>query len=53
MGIGIGGDYPLSAVIASEFAPICIRGRMMTTVFANQGWGNLGSFTLFDLNNNG
>ncbi|KDQ57017.1 hypothetical protein JAAARDRAFT_157055 [Jaapia argillacea MUCL 33604] len=40
MGIGIGGDYPLSAVISSEFTPTRIRGRLMTAVFANQGWGN-------------
>ena len=39
MGIGIGGDYPLSAVISSEFASAHIRGRLMTAVFANQGWG--------------
>jgi MFS transporter, PHS family, inorganic phosphate transporter len=41
MGVGIGGDYPLSAVISSEFASTKIRGRMMTVVFANQGWGQL------------
>lgn len=41
MGLGIGGDYPLSAVITSEFASTKIRGRMMTAVFAGQGWGNL------------
>jgi len=40
MGIGIGGDYPLSAVISSEFASTRIRGRMMTAVFASQGFGN-------------
>jgi PHS family inorganic phosphate transporter-like MFS transporter len=39
MGIGIGGDYPLSAVISSEFSSAHIRGRLMTAVFANQGWG--------------
>ncbi|THG92931.1 hypothetical protein EW026_g8150 [Hermanssonia centrifuga] len=39
MGIGVGGDYPLSAVISSEFASTHIRGRMLTAVFANQGWG--------------
>jgi PHS family inorganic phosphate transporter-like MFS transporter len=39
MGVGIGGDYPLSAVITSEFAARRIRGRMMTAVFASQGWG--------------
>ncbi|KAF8202067.1 phosphate transporter [Mycena galopus ATCC 62051] len=43
MGIGIGGDYPLSATITSEFAPTRIRGRMMTAVFASQGWGNFAS----------
>jgi PHS family inorganic phosphate transporter-like MFS transporter len=39
-GVGIGGDYPLSAVITSEFASTKIRGRMMTAVFSAQGWGN-------------
>jgi MFS transporter, PHS family, inorganic phosphate transporter len=39
MGVGIGGDYPLSAIISSEFASTKIRGRMMTTVFTAQGWG--------------
>ena len=39
MGIGVGGDYPLSAIISSEFASTHIRGRLMTAVFANQGWG--------------
>ena len=43
MGVGVGGDYPLSAVIASEFASTRIRGRMMTVVFAAQGWGNFGA----------
>ncbi|KAL4074946.1 major facilitator superfamily domain-containing protein [Scleroderma yunnanense] len=39
MGVGIGGDYPLSAIISSEFAASRIRGRLMTVVFAFQGWG--------------
>ncbi|KAJ7201812.1 phosphate permease [Mycena pura] len=43
MGIGIGGDYPLSAVISSEFASTRIRGRMITAVFAGQGWGYFAS----------
>lgn len=38
-GVGIGGDYPLSAVITSEFAATRVRGRMMTAVFSTQGWG--------------
>jgi len=41
MGVGIGGDYPLSAIISSEFAATRSRGRLMTAVFAAQGWGNL------------
>ncbi|KDQ62676.1 hypothetical protein JAAARDRAFT_171223 [Jaapia argillacea MUCL 33604] len=41
MGVGIGGDYPLSAIISSEFSAIGLRGRLMTSVFAFQGWGNL------------
>ncbi|CAE6536958.1 unnamed protein product [Rhizoctonia solani] len=40
MGVGIGADYPLSAVITSEFSPKRVRGRMMTVVFAMQGFGN-------------
>ncbi|EMD34183.1 CsMn84 [Gelatoporia subvermispora B] len=41
LGVGIGGDYPLSAVISSEFSSVYIRGRVMTATFANQGWGQL------------
>ncbi|ODV90890.1 hypothetical protein CANCADRAFT_2611 [Tortispora caseinolytica NRRL Y-17796] len=41
MGIGIGGDYPLSSIITSEFATTRFRGAMMGAVFANQGWGQL------------
>lgn len=44
MGIGIGGDYPLSAVIASEFSATKIRGRLMCAVFAAQGWGNFSTY---------
>lgn len=47
MGVGVGGDYPLSAVIASEFASTSSRGRLMTAVFASQGWGNLGTTASF------
>ncbi|KZV74355.1 phosphate transporter [Peniophora sp. CONT] len=43
LGVGIGGDYPLSSVISSEFASTRIRGRIMTVVFSSQGWGNLAS----------
>jgi MFS transporter, PHS family, inorganic phosphate transporter len=43
MGLGVGGDRPPSAVIASEFASKGSRGRLMTTVFTAQGWGNFGT----------
>ncbi|BCR99183.1 uncharacterized protein AKAW2_40866A [Aspergillus luchuensis] len=39
MGIGIGGDYPLSSIITSEFANTKHRGAMMGAVFAMQGFG--------------
>lgn len=35
-GIGIGGEYPLSAVIASEYAPTAKRSRILAIVFAMQ-----------------
>ncbi|KAI0648954.1 phosphate transporter [Trametes meyenii] len=41
MGVGIGGDYPLSSVIPAEFSSTRIRGRLMIAVGANQGWGQL------------
>ncbi|KAE8553844.1 acid phosphatase pho5 [Talaromyces marneffei ATCC 18224] len=41
MGIGIGGDYPLSSIITSEFATTKWRGAMMGSVFAMQGIGQL------------
>lgn len=42
MGIGIGGDYPLSSIITSEFATTKWRGAMMGAVFAMQGFGQMG-----------
>jgi PHS family inorganic phosphate transporter-like MFS transporter len=39
MGVGIGGDYPLSSIITSEFATTKWRGAMMNSVFAMQGFG--------------
>jgi len=41
LGFGIGGDYPLSAVITSEFSSANNRGRMIACVFAMQGIGIL------------
>jgi len=39
LGIGIGGDYPVSATIMSEYAGRQSRGRMVGLVFAMQGLG--------------
>lgn len=39
MGVGVGGDYPLSAVITSEMADTKWRGAMIGAVFAMQGFG--------------
>ncbi|MGC9210169.1 MAG: MFS transporter [Acidilobus sp.] len=39
MGLGIGGDYPASSTIASEYAPTKSRGRMVALVFSMQGLG--------------
>ncbi|KAJ1663485.1 hypothetical protein IW140_001169 [Coemansia sp. RSA 1813] len=39
LGIGIGGDYPVSAIITSEFATTKRRGAMVAAVFAMQGFG--------------
>ncbi|KAI9205918.1 major facilitator superfamily domain-containing protein [Polychytrium aggregatum] len=41
LGIGIGGDYPLSAIITSEFANVKWRGMLMAAVFSMQGVGIL------------
>ncbi|KAG9306025.1 hypothetical protein G9A89_002022 [Geosiphon pyriformis] len=41
LGLGVGGDYPLSAVITSEYATTARRGAMMASVFAMQGFGIL------------
>ncbi|KAI8813799.1 major facilitator superfamily domain-containing protein [Cladochytrium replicatum] len=41
LGIGVGGDYPVSAIITSEFAASKYRGTMIATVFAMQGVGQL------------
>ncbi|KAA8648923.1 phosphate transporter [Aspergillus tanneri] len=41
VGVGVGADYPLSAVITSEFAPTKHRARMMATVFFMQPLGQI------------
>ncbi|CAH9081919.1 unnamed protein product [Cuscuta epithymum] len=41
LGFGIGGDYPLSATIMSEYASKKTRGAFIAAVFAMQGFGIL------------
>lgn len=39
LGIGVGGDYPVSAVLMSEYANRQDRGKLVGTVFATQALG--------------
>jgi MFS transporter, PHS family, inorganic phosphate transporter len=39
LGVGIGGDYPVSAILMSEFAGKKSRGMMVSLVFAMQAAG--------------
>ncbi len=41
LGFGVGGDYPLSATIMSEYSNVRNRGRLVASVFAMQGFGIL------------
>jgi len=41
LGVGIGGDYPLSAVLTSEYSNVTHRGAQIAAVFAMQGFGIL------------
>ncbi|XP_010227723.2 probable inorganic phosphate transporter 1-10 isoform X2 [Brachypodium distachyon] len=43
LGVGVGGDYPLSATIMSEFANKRTRGAFIAAVFSMQGFGILAS----------
>jgi len=40
MGIGIGGDYPMSASVVADRAGVKRRGTMISFIFAMQGWGS-------------
>lgn len=41
LGVGVGGDYPVSSTLMSEYANVRNRGRMVSMVFAMQGFGLL------------
>ncbi|KAH7924977.1 MFS general substrate transporter [Leucogyrophana mollusca] len=40
LGVGVGGDYPMSASVTSDRAVIRKRGTLLAYIFANQGWGS-------------
>ncbi|KAK8472040.1 hypothetical protein PHAVU_002G099000 [Phaseolus vulgaris] len=46
LGLGIGGDYPLSSTIMSEFANKRTRGSFIAAVFSMQGFGILACSTV-------
>ncbi|MGH9104221.1 MAG: MFS transporter [Acidimicrobiales bacterium] len=39
LGVGIGGDYPVSAVLMSEYSPSASRGKLVGLVFTMQAAG--------------
>jgi len=41
LGIGVGGDYPMSASVSTDRAHVRRRGTLLAYIFANQGWGSL------------
>ncbi len=41
LGIGVGGDYPMSAVLMSEYSNTKSRGKLVGLVFAMQGLGTV------------
>jgi PHS family inorganic phosphate transporter-like MFS transporter len=41
LGFGIGGDYPISATIMSEYSNSKDRGKLVALTFANQGIGSV------------
>ncbi|KAI1099716.1 MFS general substrate transporter [Jackrogersella minutella] len=46
LGIGLGAEYPLSAIIASEWSSTKSRGKMIAAVFFMQSLGQLAAYAL-------
>ena len=40
LGVGVGGDYPMSASVTSDRSNLRKRGTMLAYIFSNQGWGS-------------
>ncbi|KAI0793234.1 major facilitator superfamily domain-containing protein [Abortiporus biennis] len=47
LGIGVGGDYPMSASVSTDRAHLKRRGTLLAYIFANQGWGSLAGSLVF------
>ncbi|KAG8903580.1 hypothetical protein FRC01_009147 [Tulasnella sp. 417] len=47
LGIGVGGDYPMSASVTSDRAKLRKRGTMLAYIFSNQGWGSFMGSIIF------
>ncbi|KIO24456.1 hypothetical protein M407DRAFT_244457 [Tulasnella calospora MUT 4182] len=47
LGVGVGGDYPMSATITSDRSNLRKRGTMLAYIFSNQGWGSFGASLVF------
>ncbi|KAF5310044.1 hypothetical protein D9619_010128 [Psilocybe cf. subviscida] len=41
LGVGVGGDYPMSASVTSDRSNLRKRGTMLAYIFSAQGWGSL------------
>jgi MFS family permease len=46
LGIGVGGDYPMSAVLMSEYSNIKSRGKLVGLVFAMQALGTVAGYVV-------
>ena len=46
LGLGVGGDYPVSAVLMGEYANRKDRGKLVGTVFALQAAGTVAGYTV-------
>ncbi|KAH8087124.1 major facilitator superfamily domain-containing protein [Cristinia sonorae] len=40
LGVGVGGDYPMSASVATDRSNLRKRGVMLSYIFSSQGWGS-------------
>ena len=46
LGIGVGGDYPMSAVLMGEYSNIKSRGKLVGLVFAMQALGTVAGYVV-------